>query len=80
MFGHVGRIVAGSATGPGARPAAEPDEAAEDEGDGDGEELRPPQGAAATVLDDPALAPDCIVSRGRVGWDEIGPESKELPF
>lgn len=69
-FGHAGRIVAGSATGPGA----------EDESEGEGEELRPPVFAAGTVLGDPALDPERIVDRGRVSWDEIADESKELPF
>lgn len=89
-FGHAGRIVAGSATGPGAEPLPEP----EDEGESDGEdgagdgsenggeesELRPPVFAAATALGDPALDPERIVDRGRVSWDEIADESKELPF
>lgn len=74
MFGHVGRILAGSATG----TDAEPDGASEGEGNGAEAERRPPQGTAATVLDDPALDPDCIAARGRVGWDEIDPENKEL--
>lgn len=75
-FGHVGRIVAGSGTGPGAESVAGPDDTS---GGGHGEaELRPPQPTAAAVLDDPALDPDCIVSRGRVSWDDIAPESKTI--
>lgn len=65
-FGHVGRIVAGSASGPGATPVA----------DGEEGELRGPIFTAATVLDDPALDPDCVLERGRVSWDEIAQESK----
>ncbi|MFC6905508.1 cupredoxin domain-containing protein [Halalkalicoccus tibetensis] len=65
-FGHVGRIVAGSATGPGATPVADVEPG----------ELRGPIFTAATVLDDPALDPDCVLDRGRVSWDEIAPESK----
>lgn len=89
-FGHAGRIVAGSATGPGAEPLPEPEDegegesdgenGAEDENEGEGEELRPPVFAAGTVLGDPALDPERIVDRGRVSWDEIADESKELPF
>lgn len=89
-FGHAGRIVAGSATGPGAEPLPEPEDegegesdgedGAEDESEGEGEELRPPVFAAGTVLGDPALDPERIVDRGRVSWDEIADENKELPF
>lgn len=94
-FGHAGRIVAGSATGPGAEPVTGAE--SEDESDGEdgeaeggdgsegeeeeGEEApRPPVFAAGTVLGDPALEPERIVDRGRVSWDEIADESKQLPF
>lgn len=91
-FGHAGRIVAGSATGPGAEPipgsesegeSGDDDEnegGDESEGEGEEPELRPPVFAAGTVLGDPALDPERIVDRGRVSWDEIAAESKELPF
>lgn len=80
-FGHVGRIVAGSATGPGAEPVVGSEAA---HGDGheepahDESAARPPLATAAAVLDDPALDPDCIVSRGQVSWDDIAPESKTI--
>lgn len=78
IFGHAGRIVAGSATGPGARPVAGAEDANGGNGESGAEGPRPPLMTAATVLDDPALDPDCIVSRGRVGWDDVDPESKAL--
>ncbi|MDZ7799406.1 MAG: hypothetical protein U5K81_01270 [Trueperaceae bacterium] len=36
-------------------------------------------GTAAMVLNDPALAPDAIVSAGRVSWDEVPDGAKALP-
>lgn len=65
---------------------SKPDHDARGEGEPKGEppaeegepEGRPPVGAALTVLGDPALAPDRIVARGRVSWDEIAEESKRV--
>lgn len=68
-FGMVMRIVAGSPSGPGAQPVADSPE---------GEEL-PPLLVGALVLDDPAIAPDTIVSAGSVSWDEIAPENRNPP-
>lgn len=81
IFGHIARIVAGSATGPGAEPVAGPDdEPMMDHGEEpeEGPMLRPPVGTAVTVLNDPALRPDCILAHGTVNWDEIDPANKEL--
>lgn len=47
---------------------------------GGGPMLRPPIGAAATVLGDPSLDPDQIVERGTVSWDEIDEANKEIPL
>ena len=69
----------------------EPDEATDEDGpenddDGPAPEnggepmLRPPIGAAATVLADPSLDPDRIVERGTVSWDEIDEANKEIPL
>lgn len=69
-FGIVGRLVVGSAIGPGANPIGE---AAEED-----EEARPPLLTASLVLSDPALDPDRIVENERVPWDEIAPENKRL--
>ncbi|WP_440766683.1 plastocyanin [Natronorubrum sp. DTA7] len=137
IFGHVIRVVAGEATGPGAEPVPEPEMMAEPDGDdvempndgngphehgdnreddphdrengphddghdhgngpnGDGAEpgeddagppddaeeegpeLRPPVGAALTVLGDPALEPERIVEEEAVSWEEIDDANKEL--
>lgn len=68
LFGMVGSIVVGSATGPGANPVGEapaPTEAS-----------RPPEFTAGLVLSDPAMAPENIVDQGSVSWDDLAPESK----
>lgn len=68
-FGMAGRIVVGSATGPGANPVGEAP---------GGEEARPPAGTAATVLADPALEGEAIVEAETVAWADLAPESKQL--
>lgn len=91
IFGHVGRIVAGSATGPGAEPVPGPGPAeepmddegeaesdGESEGEGEGPELRPPSGTTATVLNDRSLQPECILRNGTVSWEKIDDENKQL--
>ena len=78
VFGHVGRVVAGDAVGPGAEPVPAPDEEPEQDGNGEGPALRPPVGTAAAVLNDPALEPDRIIEHGTVSWEDLQPESKEL--
>lgn len=69
VFGMVGRIVAGSATGPGASPIGEAP---------GGERARSPEFTARTVYEDPAMAPDNIVSQGSVAWSDIADENKQL--
>lgn len=66
IFGMVMRIVVGAPTGPGAEPITEMGPMAV-------------EGTAAMVLNDRALAPDAIVSAGRVSWDEVPAEKKALP-
>lgn len=71
---------------PGASSGASPQEYdAEANGDGDEEgspaaetELRPPAGAALTVLGDPAIDPNRIVEVGQVAWDEIDDANKQI--
>ncbi|WP_049928618.1 cupredoxin domain-containing protein [Halopiger goleimassiliensis] len=60
------------------RPAAGPDD--DGEPPTDDPELRPPEGAAFTVLADPALEPERILERGRVSWDEIEDANKRIPL
>ncbi|WP_128477075.1 cupredoxin domain-containing protein [Halorussus pelagicus] len=48
------------------------------EQEGGEEELSPPRVGAYTVLSDSALDPDAIVEEGRVSWDDLDPESKQL--
>ena len=69
-YGMAMRVVVGEASGPGADPVS-----MEQPGHGD---PRPPFRTSATVLDDPALAPDAVVERGRVAWADLTPESKQL--
>ncbi|WP_225316367.1 MULTISPECIES: plastocyanin/azurin family copper-binding protein [Haloferax] len=69
LFGMVGRIVVGSATGPGANPVGEAP---------GGERARPPEFTAGTVLSDPALAPEKIVEKGSVSWSDVAAENKKL--
>jgi plastocyanin len=69
VFGMVGRIVVGSATGPGASPIGEAP---------GGERARPPEFTAALVYEDPAMAPDNIASQGSVSWADLADESKRL--
>jgi len=67
FFGMVMRLVVGEATGPGARPSTD----------------FSPTGTtlqAGAVLNDPALAPDRILQRGKVSWTEIDPASKRNPL
>lgn len=59
------RIVVGEASGPGAEPITD----------------FSPEGVfatAGTVLNDPALAPDNIIAKKQVMWEELAPESKAL--
>lgn len=68
LFGMVGSIVVGSASGPGANPVGEapaPSEAS-----------RPPEFTAGLVLSDPAMDPENIVEAGAVSWSDLAPESK----
>ena len=78
VFGHVGRVVAGEAVGPGAEPVPAPDEEPAHDVDGEGPPVRQPVGTAAPVLNDPALEPARIIEHGTVSWDDLQPESKEL--
>jgi len=65
IYGMAGRIVVGSATGPGANAV----------GEGQG---RAPSQTAGTVLDADAMAPDNIVDEGSISWSDIADENKEL--
>jgi plastocyanin len=86
-WGMVMRIVVGEVSGPAAEPL--PDLCAQSPGGGGGDgdggsesegpELRHPEFTAYTVLTDPAIAPDRIVDRRSVGWNEIDQQSKR-PF
>lgn len=69
VFGMVGRIVVGSATGPGANPVGEAPGT---------ERTRPPEFTAGLVLGDEALAPDAVVEQGSVPWADIAGENKRL--
>ena len=69
-YGMAFRLVVDEPAGPGADPVS-----TEEPGHGD---PRPPFMTAATVLSDPALAPDAIVDAGSVSWDDLAPESKRL--
>lgn len=85
-FGHVGRIVAGSATGLGAEPIPGPDEEpggeehgkSEEDGESEGPPPRVPTGTAATVFNDRSLQPECIIREGAVSWEQIDDENKQL--
>lgn len=68
LFGMVGSIVVGSATGPGANPVGEAPAPTE--------QSRPPEFTAGLVLSDPAMAPENIVDAGAVSWSDLAPESK----
>ena len=68
QFGMVCRVVVGEASGPAADPVGAPSE--------DPTAPRPPAGAAATVLNDPALAPEMIVEGGTVAWADVAAENK----
>lgn len=68
VFGMVGTIVVGSATGPGANAVGEAPGT---------EESRPPEFTAALVYNDPAMAPENIVEQGSVSWSELAAESKQ---
>lgn len=70
LFGMVGTIVVGSASGPAASPVGEAPAPTQ--------QSRPPEFTAGLVLSDPALQPENIVEAGAVSWDELAPESKEL--
>ncbi|MGB9966398.1 cupredoxin domain-containing protein [Halobacterium hubeiense] len=67
VFGMVGRIVVGSASGPGSNPVGEAP---------GGDQARPPEFTAALVLTDPAMNPQNIVDQGSVTWSDIAAESK----
>lgn len=69
-FGMAGRLVVGSATGPGANPVGE--------APGPSEQARPPEFTAGLVLSDDALAPDRIVEEGSVSWADLADESKRM--
>ena len=68
LFGMVGSIVVGSATGPAANPVGE--------APAPSEQSRPPEFTAGLVLSDPAMAPDNIVENGPISWSDLAPESK----
>jgi len=68
LFGMVGSVVVGSATGPAANPVGEAPAPTESS--------RPPEFTAGLVLSDPAMAPENIVDQGSVSWDDLAPESK----
>lgn len=68
LFGMVGTIVVGSATGPGANPVGE--------APAPSEHSRPPEFTAGLVLSDPAMDPENIVAEGSVSWSDLAPESK----
>lgn len=68
LFGMVGTVVVGSATGPGANPVGEAPAPME--------QARPPEFTAGLVLSDPAMSPDAIAEAGSVSWSELKPESK----
>ena len=68
VFGMVGRVVVGSATGPGANPVGEAPAPTE--------ESRPPEFTAALVLSDPAMKPATIAEEGSVSWSDLAAESK----
>lgn len=68
LFGMVGSIVVGSATGPGANPVGE--------APAPSEQSRPPEFTAGLVLSDPVMTPENIVDQGSVSWSDLAPESK----
>lgn len=70
LFGMVGSIVVGSATGPGANAVGEAPAPTE--------ESRPPEFTAGTVFSDPAMAPENIAERGSISWEDIADENKQL--
>jgi plastocyanin len=67
LFGMVGTVVVGSATGPGANPVGDAP---------GGERARPPEYTAALVYEDPAMEPSTIVEQGSVAWSDLAAESK----
>jgi hypothetical protein len=69
IYGMVGRIVVGSATGPGANPVGEAP---------GGERARSPPGTAATVLSADVMAPETIVEQESVAWSDIPSEAKQV--
>ncbi|WP_310901395.1 cupredoxin domain-containing protein [Haloarcula onubensis] len=70
VFGMVGTVVVGSASGPGANPVGEAPKPTP--------QSRPPEFTAGTVLSDPAMDPDNIVEQGSVSWNDIADENKRL--
>lgn len=68
LFGMVGSIVVGSASGPAANPVGE--------APAPSEQSRPPEFTAGLVLSDPAMEPENIVEAGSVSWSDLAPESK----
>jgi plastocyanin len=67
LFGMVGRVVAGSPTGPAAAPVGEAP---------GGERARSPELTAGLVLSDPALTPEAVADEGSVSWSALSAESK----
>ncbi|WP_229504833.1 hypothetical protein [Natrinema versiforme] len=68
LFGMVGRIVVGSASGPCANPVGEAP---------GNEQSRPPEYTAGSVLGDPALVAEAIVESETVAWSDIAAENKQ---
>ncbi|PGF14209.1 hypothetical protein CP556_24680 [Natrinema sp. CBA1119] len=68
LFGMVGRIVVGSASGPGANPVGEAP---------GNEQSRPPEYTAGSVLGDPALEAEAVVEAETVAWSDIAAENKQ---
>ena len=67
LFGMVGRVVVGAASGPGASPVGEAPGS---------ERTRPPEFTAALILGDPAMSAENIVDSGTVSWGDLAAESK----
>lgn len=68
-YGMVGRIVVGSATGPGANPVGDAP---------GGPRARSPPGTAASVLSADVMAPENIVEQESVAWSDVPDEAKQL--
>jgi plastocyanin len=68
LFGMVGSVVVGSATGPATNAVGE--------APAPSQQSRPPEYTAALVLSDPALEPENIVQNGPIAWSDLASESK----